>query len=231
MAEIPKEYTVTVTAKEQLYESVWRLQVTSETPVPFTAGQYASFLIGNQRRPFSFASLPEEKTMEFVIGWAPNGIAQDFIEPLLIGETFRLLAPYGRFVLDMAETRPLILVAGGTGIAPIYGLLKQLARQGFPQPVRLFFASYDEERLYYHDELRRLSEQYAHFTYMPCLSKPSSAWSGQQGLVTTIIPDTFNDMPSYTYYVCGSPSFVTATVNVIKTQGVPPAQIHFERFT
>ncbi len=228
---LPKEYAVTVTAKDFLYASTVHLKVTSPTPIPFRPGQYASYLIGNARRPFSFASLPNEPTMEFIIGYSQQGLTKPFIETLAVGDSFKLLAPYGQFMLHDEDTRPILFIAGGTGIAPIHGHIRQLFQQHVPQAVTLYFASHDEERLYYKQEFDELAQTHASFSFRPVLSKPATTWPGRKGWVTTLIPQEIQNLANYTAYVCGSPSFVVDTLAMLKNNGMPKEQIHFERFT
>lgn len=228
---IPKEYAVTIKEKTTLYPFTIHLKVTSETPIPFRPGQYASFLMGNFRRPFSFASLPTEEHMEFIIGYGEQGATKPFIEPLKVGDSFKLLAPYGQFVLDEQDTRPLLFIAGGTGIAPIHGLIKQALDTAMSQPVILYFANHNEERLYYKQEFEKFAQDYPNFSFRPVLSKPDTTWRGKKGLVTAIIPQNIPNPAGYTAYVCGSPSFVMDVLARLKASGVPKEQIHSERFT
>lgn len=228
---IPKEYAVTIKEKTTLYPSTIHLKVTSETPIPFRPGQYASFLMGNFRRPFSFASLPTEEHMEFIIGYGEPGVTKPFIEPLKVGDSFKLLAPYGQFVLDEQDTRPLLFIAGGTGIAPIHGHLRQAFKQRLPQPIVLYFASYDEQRLYYRQEFEAFAHTHANFSFRPVLSQPDTTWLGKKGLVTTTIPLAIPTLPDYTCYVCGSPGFVMAVLTMLQENNMPKEHIHSERFT
>lgn len=228
---IPKEHTATVTHKEELCPTVFHLQITNDHSIPFTAGQYASFLIGPHRRPFSFVSLPQEDTIDFLIGYHPDGVTKAFIEPLNIGDQFKLLAPYGRFTVEETNQDPLLFIAGGTGIAPIHGMIKQLLQNKSTRPITLYFASHDEDRLYFRNDFEAWAKANANFSFIPCLSTPSTSWIGKRGLVTDIIPQEIPELPNYTIYVCGSPSMVTATIGMLKAHNVPDTNIHFERFT
>lgn len=228
---IPKEYVLTATAKQQVYTNTYVLKATSPTPIPFIAGQYASFICPDGRKPFSFANTPSESELEFLIGYTPTGKSRGLIEPLQIGQTLTVLAPYGRFVIDKSDTRPIIFIAGGTGIAPIRSQLRQLQESSSTTRTTLFLAGHDEQRLYYHQEFLALAQVSSLFTYIPCLATPQTPWAGKTGLVTSLVPTTISNMPDFTYYVCGSPSLVTDMIATLKKHGVPESQIHFERFT
>lgn len=227
---IPKEYSGTVTQKKELYANTFFLSLATPEPLSFTAGQYASFLIGNQRRPFSFAHQPGSKKLDFIIGTRSEGVSHDWIENLKDGDEVHFLAPYGRFVVE-AGTRPLLFIASGTGLAPVRSQLQQILGSSFQRDVYLYFAHYDEERLFLQEEFLELEKQYQNFHYVPCLSKGGSTWNGKGGLVTEIIPSDIPNLSEYSVYVCGSPSIVTAAIAMLERHHVPKEQIHFERFT
>jgi NAD(P)H-flavin reductase len=227
---IPQEYEVEVVSKKELYPGVVHVQIKKPAGLTFRPGQYASFLVPNGRRPFSFVSLPTDNFIDFLIGYTPTGLTRPLVEPLQVGQSFRLLAPYGRFIVNTQDENPLIFIAGGTGIAPIYSQLQYLLPTT-SKPVTLFFANYDEARLYFDEEFKQLANQYKNFTYIPCLSKPTPDWHGHIGLVTQLVPQLVSNMAAHTFYVCGSPGLVTDMLTVIKNNQVPDTQIHFERFT
>ena len=228
---IPKEHTATVVYKEELYPTVFHLQIKNDQSIHFTAGQYASFLIGPHRRPFSFVSLPDEDTIDFLIGYHPDGVTKAFIEPLKTGDQFKLLAPYGRFTIEETTQHPLLFIAGGTGIAPIHGIIKQLLQEKSTQSIKLYFANYDEDRLYFRHDFDSWAKANPNFSFIPCLSTPNATWTGKKGLVTEIVPQEIQDLAPYKIYVCGSPGMVTATLAMLKAYNVPDTNIHFERFT
>ena len=228
---IPKEHTATVVHKEELYPTVFHLQIKNDQSIPFTAGQYASFLIGPHRRPFSFVLVPGEDTIDFLIGYHPDGVTKAFIEPLKVGDQFKFLAPYGRFTIEETTQHPLLFIAGGTGIAPIHGIIKQLLQEKSTQSIKLYFANYDEDRLYFRHDFEAWAKANPNFSFIPCLSTPNEAWAGKKGLVTEIVPQEIPDLTPYKIYVCGSPGMVTATIAMLKAHQVPDTNIHFERFT
>lgn len=227
---IPKEYEVEVISKTSLYPRTVHLTVKFPTVPAYIPGQYASFIVPDGRKPFSFVGLPGTDTAEFLVGYNPSGRTQHLIEPLKVGETFHLLSPYGRFTVDKSDSKPIIFIAGGTGIAPIHSQIKDLLTTS-PRPFTLIFANYDQPRLYFHKEFTQLAQNHPNFTYIPCLSLPDEAWQGQKGLVTTVVPTLIKALPIHTFYVCGSPGLVTDMIQVLKNNQVPDPQIHFERFT
>ncbi len=227
---IPKEYEVEVISKTSLYPRTILLKVKFPIVPTYIPGQYASFIEPDTRKPFSFVGLPGTDTAEFLVGYTPDGRTRHLIEPLEVGQRFHLLSPYGRFTVDKSDDKPIIFIAGGTGIAPIHSQIKDLLASS-PRPFTLIFASYDQPRLYFHNEFTQLAKEHPNFTYIPCLSQPDEAWQGQRGLVTKLVPTLIKDLPTHAFYVCGSPSLVTDMIQVLKNNQVPEPQIHFERFT
>lgn len=227
---IPKKYTATLVAKEQLSPKVMLLQLEPAASVTFTEGQYASFLIGNQRRTYSFASSREDKLLDFVIDVSPGGVGSTWAKQLILGQAVAFLAPFGRFTLQPGS-RPLLFIATGAGIAPIRGHIKQGMHKHDPRPMTLVFGNQNEKYCLHFDEFETLAKQARDkFTFIPVCSDPSEAWSGERGLVTHITPTRIRGLPQYDIYICGSPAMVKDTVTMLQEHEVPLEQIHTEKF-
>src|SRR5436190_9718255 len=97
---IPKEYSAVLKHKAEIYPDVFFVQIETPEPLPFTPGQYASFLIGDKRRPFSFANKQGSTSSDFLIVTKPQGTTEAYLKNINLGDTVRLLAPYGRFTVD-----------------------------------------------------------------------------------------------------------------------------------
>lgn len=227
---IPKTYRARVVRKEQLTPKITYLRLASETPIPFIEGQYASFLIDNYRRPLSFASPASQPEIDFIVDVAPNGVCSRYALAVHIGDSASILAPYGRFTVPPDETRPLLFIAAGSGIAPIRAqLLAQLAKPN-PPATTLIFGNKDEPHAFLTEEFTALAQQYPTFRFIPTLSEPSPEWHGERGLVTEVAPHEIDNLPDCAAFVCGSPTMVADTVAMLKTHGVPADQIHTENF-
>lgn len=228
---LPQEYEGTVIATSPLTPKVVWLRAETAAPLSYTAGQYASFLINVHRRPLSYASPAADRTIEFIVDVTPGGVASTYVAQLKEGDRFRFLSPYGRFIVAAASPRPLLFIATGSGIAPIRAqILEQLATAE-PRPMTLFFGNKDEEHMFLQDEFTRLADAHRHFTFIPMLSEPSAAWTGERGLVTQVVPRRIADVPAYDVYICGNPDMVKDVKAVLEQAGVPRAQMHTEQFT
>ena len=227
---IPTTFTATVTAMQTVVPQTVALKVATDTPLQFTAGQYASFIIGDDRRPFSFTSVPQEKEPEFLVGYSSQGITKKLIETLKVGSQFTFMAPYGRFIVA-PDTRPLLFIATGTGIAPIRSMIQQLLTSNDQRPITLLFGNYTKWGIYYQQEFKKLAETHPQFTYIPSVSEPDSSFKGPTGLVTELAPKLIKQIDTYTAYVCGNPSMVKSTTTMLEKKGLTKEHIFNEQFT
>lgn len=230
MIAIPREYTARVTETKYLSPKIIFLRVEPQTPVPFVAGQYASFLIEHHRRPLSFANIPTDASIEFIVDISPQGVCSQYVMHCQVGDTIRFLAPYGRFTLKTGDTRPHLFIATGSGIAPIRGHIQQLLHDQTTIPFTLLFGNRHEEYMILHDELTALAQAHPHFTYIPILSEPSPTWQGYKGLVTQATLDLIPSLADYSIYICGSPAMVQDMTAVLRNQGLPLEYVYREHF-
>lgn len=223
---LPQKYTAKVVKKEQISPKVRWVQLTTDRPIDFAPGQYASFLINNNRRLLSFASLPTDLLIDFVVDISPGGVASQYVLNLKPGDTVQMLAPYGRFIVQTNHQRPYLFIATGAGIAPIRSQLKAI----LGRPATLIFGNHSEEYLLFADEWQELAEQLANFTFIPVLSEPSAAWAGERGLVTEAAPRQIPNLAEHDVYVCGSPAMIKDMLAVLAAHQVPLEHIHAEQF-
>lgn len=225
---IPRQYTTTVIANEQLTPKIFWLRLHRAEPIPYQPGQYASLLIDSSRRPLSFAT-PSGPTLEFVVDVSPAGIASRYVSALQEGDTVTLMAPYGRFVVD-ASTRPLVFVAAGAGIGPIRAQIQALVPHHVSSPLTLVFGNRTGEYMFFIDEFTALAAQQPMFTFIPACSADDPAWTGERGLITDVTARRVPHLADSDIYVCGGPATVTAVVAGLQTMNVPAEQIHTEKF-
>jgi propane monooxygenase reductase subunit len=189
---------------------------------PFTPGQYIDLHVpgGGGRRSFSLANLPGEGRLELIVRRYPGGR----ISGMLGGEIrpgceLTFTGPYGSLRLHEGST-PVLLVAGGSGIAPILALLRQLAAEGARRPVRVFFGVRSEGELFLVDELRALGERLADFSLHLVTGRHLHEALEEAWQLTA--PDV---------YACGPPPMIDAVEGVLQRRGVDPGRIFVDRFT
>lgn len=208
----------------------------------YQAGQYMIFHVPTgeaghpARRLYSIASSPEkDDTLDFIIEIVPNGIGSSFVHTLQIGAEATLQGPAGLFVHKPTD-RNVIMLATGTGIAPMYAILKTALEKEPETHFQLFWGMKYKKDLYLTEEFEKLKKKHSHFDYTLCLSREEGLQDSSciTGRVTTgldILEQNGQDLTTYHFYLCGGKNVVEAMREDLATRGIDPKHIHFERFT
>jgi NAD(P)H-flavin reductase len=131
-------------------------------------------------------------------------------------------------VVDPTSEAPLLLVAGGTGLAPMLAIIDELARSGRRRPTHLYFGVRTAREAYDATVLERLAREHDWLSVVTAVSD-DSRWGGRSGLIGRAVTED-GDWSSAEVLVCGSPPMVEATVKLLVEAGVPDRQITFEEF-
>jgi benzoate/toluate 1,2-dioxygenase reductase subunit len=145
------------------------------------------------------------------------------------GDEITFTGPYGSFYLRKVE-RPLLLLAGGTGIAPFLSMLAALDRSGFAQPVRMVYAVTNECDLVGLDELDRIAAAHPQFSYVTCVAAPDSAHP-RKGYATAHVEPGWVQGGDVDVYLCGPVPMVDAVRGWLAETGVTPANFYYEKFS
>ncbi|MCK9799216.1 anthranilate dioxygenase reductase [Pseudomonas chlororaphis] len=206
----------------------------SEPLLDFLPGQYARLSIPgtDSQRAYSFANRPNESNqLQFLIRLLPDGVMSNYIrERCLVGDNIKLEAPLGAFYLRHIN-KPLVLVAGGTGLSALLAMLDQIAHQGCEQPVHLYYAVRGPADRCERTRILAYAERIAGFRYTEVLSDPPADWPGKRGY----IPEHFDlsqlrDGP-LDMYVCGPPPMVESIKIWLQEQQLNNVQLYDEKFT
>ncbi|RRV32172.1 oxidoreductase [Pseudomonas sp. o96-267] len=224
-----------VVSQEKLTHDITRLVVQLEQSLSYKAGQYADLCLEalpQYSRSFSFASRPQpDSKVSFFIRKVPGGRLTTLIdEQSLLGQGVALSGPLGDFYLR-SSTAPLLLVAGGSGLAPIMALLEEALVAGASRSVTLLFGAREERDLYALDMIQMFAALWkAPFHFMPVLSASAldADWKGARGLVTDHISGCL-ESGSHAY-LCGPPAMIDNAVETLRDLGVPREHIHADRF-
>jgi NAD(P)H-flavin reductase len=229
----PPWWEAEVVAYERRTIDVAVLHVRSTTPLEYLPGQAIS--LESERRPrlwrwYSPANAPRsDGVLELHVKARDGGpVSTALLRRTQVGDALRLGPPVGHLALDTDSDRDLLLVAGGTGLAPLKALIDQVAQQGPPRRVDLFVGARTEDGLYDRADLRRLEQEHAWLTVTCAVSheKGSSVEHGDIGdVVLRHGPWTSRDA-----YVAGNPAMVEDTVTRLHQHGVPMARIRTEVF-
>jgi CDP-4-dehydro-6-deoxyglucose reductase len=206
-----------VTRLEQLAPDVIRiyLKVPATQRLEFLAGQYVNILLkGHTPRAFSIANAPH--TNEFIelhIRYVEGGYFTDQVfHQLREKAMLRLQGPLGTFFLREDSDRPAILVGGGTGFAPLKGMLEHAFKIGLRQPLHLFWGVRSRRDLYLDALPRHWAQVHENFRYTPILSEPGpeDTWTGETGLVPDAVVKQYPDLAPFDIYASGPPVMVQA---------------------
>ncbi|MDH6287417.1 2Fe-2S iron-sulfur cluster-binding protein [Rhodococcus opacus] len=224
----------TVSAIEDVARDTRRVLVTLDSPLEFSAGQYVELRVPgtDHGRQYSMANTPgESKQLEFHIRRQPGGIATDgwVFGSLSVGERVDMAGPLGDFRLDPEDEGPMILLGGGTGLAPLKSMVRQALTVTPERGIHLYHGVREAADLYDMELFREWERAHPGFRYVPCLSDQS--WSGRSGYVTDAFVEDFDTCRGYSGYLCGPPAMVDAGVKAFKRRRMAPRRIFREKFT
>lgn len=179
----------------------------------FYAGQYIDILTKDgQRRAFSIANAPhDDEFVELHIRKVPGGKFTDRVfHELQPRAMLRIEGPLGSFYLREDSDRPVILMGGGTGYAPLKGILEHAFEIGFAHPMHLFWGVRGMRDLYLQDRIREWESSFPNFTYTPVLSEPDAGevWRGETGLVGDAVIRKYRDLSRHDIYMSGPPAMI-----------------------
>jgi phenol hydroxylase P5 protein len=230
-----QDFTGRVTELRDIARETRLVRIELDRPLTFAPGQYVALTVPGREvtRTYSMANPPSEATtVELNVRRTPGGAASDgwVFSTLAVGDPVRLAGPYGRFVLRSARPEPAIMIAGGTGLAPMLSMIRHaLADPESTSVMHLYQGAREEQDLYAVDELRALAEAHPdRFTYSPCLSE--QRWEGRTGLVTDVLDADFERLQGHVGYVCGPPGMVDAALKLLMRKRLFPRDIFREDF-
>jgi CDP-4-dehydro-6-deoxyglucose reductase/3-phenylpropionate/trans-cinnamate dioxygenase ferredoxin reductase subunit len=200
---------------------------------PFKAGQYLQVVLDDDdRRNFSMANAARDNDgAELHIRHVPGGtFSVKTLSGLSAGDALQVELPYGDFYLRASE-RPVILLASGTGFAPIKSIIETAIHAGNSRPMHLYWGARTREDIYLAELPSRWAARLSWFSFTPVLSEPSSSWTGRTGLVHDSVREDRNDLSGHEIYACGNPLMVSAAqTHFTAGHGLPDAQFFADAF-
>lgn len=191
---------------EALTDIVKRVVLIPDAPFKFIAGQYLQIVMDeNDKRPFSIANAPrEDGLIELHIGAEPgNQYAGQVIDKMTSEGVIKVEGGLGEAFIQPPTTKPIILLAGGTGFSYTSSILQQLLSQPLEAPVYLYLGTRTITDMYAFDDLTNLAKQHSLFTFIPVIEVPEAAWSGKTGWVHQAVIEDISDLSNYQVYVAG----------------------------
>lgn len=200
---------------------------------PFKAGQYLQVIMDDgDRRNFSMAnSARDNDGAELHIRHVPGGkFSTNILSRFSVGDPLRIEVPFGDFHLR-ASKRSAILVATGTGFAPIKSIVETAIHAGQCRPMHFYWGARRRDDMYLADLPGRWAQRLPWFSFTPVLSEPPRSWAGHTGLVHNAVREDHADLSAADVYACGNPLMVAgAQRDFIGSHGLPAAQFFADAF-
>lgn len=230
----PRRLPARIAAVELLAADLKRvsLRLPRTEPLPFRAGQYLDVIAADGgRRSYSIASppLPDALIELHIRRGTSGGTGASLYDAMQPGGLVEIEGPFGEFVFDPAATdRPLVLVAGGTGFAPVRAILSAALAHGGSRPVVLYRGARTHDELYDHERLLTDVGSEGRLRYVPVLSEESAVAAPiRSGLVHEVVLDDLGEGASAVeVYAAGPPPMLRALRAGLYQRGLPPPQFH-----
>ncbi|HEU5398472.1 MAG TPA: CDP-6-deoxy-delta-3,4-glucoseen reductase [Gammaproteobacteria bacterium] len=201
----------------------------------FLPGQYIDILMPeNHRRSFSLANPPHDDTLlELHVRNVPGGrFSKEVFQHLHEGALLRIQGPLGTFFLREDSSRPLVMIAGGTGYAPIQAMLRHVFEHGHRREIAFYWGARAVRDLYADTKLKEWTRSQPGFRYVPVLSEPlpHDQWTGRRGFVHQAVLEDFPDLSGHDIYLSGPPPMVQAARAAFPGQGADPLRMYSDSF-
>ncbi|NCF81474.1 MAG: 2Fe-2S iron-sulfur cluster binding domain-containing protein [Proteobacteria bacterium] len=211
------------------------LMLPASERLQYLPGQYVDVLLRDgRRRAFSVANAArDDDRLELQIRRVPGGTFSEYVfHHLKERALLRLRGPLGSFYLRKQDHRPVILMAGGTGFAPIKAIVEGALADGFPGKMHLYWGVRGRRDLYMHDLASAWAAEHDGLEYTPVLSEPlpNEKWSGRRGFVHEALLEDFADLSPFSVYLSGPPIMVAAGRESFIARGLDAARFHSDSF-
>jgi len=231
-----EQYPVRVVKLDKLAPDVMRvyLKLPDASRMQFLAGQYIDIILQDgRRRSFSLANAPHDDALiELHIRYIDGGEFTDHVfRDMQEKEMLRIEGPLGGFFLREESPRPIIFVAGGTGFAPIKGIIEHALAENIQRPMYLYWGARAEVDLY-QNELPKEWADKGLINYVPVLSDVNEAdqWQGRDGYVHQAVLGDFPDLSGHDVYAGGPPVMVSAARDAFTAQGLAEENFFYDAF-
>ena len=214
---------------------VW-IKLPATERLQFLAGQYIDFqLKGGKARSYSLANPPhDDALLELHIRHVPGGLfTEQVFSTLKERDILRLKGPLGSFFIREDSDKPMIFVAGGTGFAPIKGMLEHAFAEHTDRELILYWGVRSLKDMYLAELPRQWQAERPNFSFIPVLSdpEPGDQWQGRTGYVHQAVLADFADLSGYQVYACGAPVMVdSAREAFTETRGLPEDEFFADSF-
>lgn len=236
-AALVQHYTAEVERITELTHDIRgiHLRLLEPAALTFKAGQYVDLLVPdtNEWRSYSMANPPSrDHEVDIMVKLMPGGLFSSCVaERLAVGERLTLQGPYGNFFLRDSE-REALFIAGGSGMAPILSLLRDMAEKQTQRRVTYCYGARSCRDLFQLDELFGFAQRLSNFRFIPALSEPlaDDEWNGEVGLITDVVKRHMPSFAGMEAYMCGPTVMIDAALALLARGGMPESNIFYDKF-
>ena len=236
--EVPvKRFPAKVASIEKISHDVMRiiLSLPPTIRMQFFAGQYIDFILPDgRRRSFSIANAPHEDShIELHVRHIQGGeFTGEVFDNMKVKDIVRIEGPLGSFFLREDSDRPVILMAGGTGFAPIKGIIEHALNKKLKREFHIYWGARSREDLYFHDQAQQWADEHDNITYTPILDNKDENpdWQGRTGYVHDNVLQDFQDFSNLEVYASGPPAMVYAGRDAFVPYGLDPERYYSDAF-
>ena len=212
------------------------LRLPANERLQFWAGQYIDILLKDgKKRSYSLTNAPhDDAVLQLHIRHVPGGLfTEQVFSTLKVRDILRFNGPHGTFYLREDSNKPMILLAGGTGFAPIKAIVEHAIAEDCQRPMFIYWGAKACVDLYQNALPEKWAAEHANITYLPVLSEPAASdeWSGRTGFVHQAVLADFPDLSGYQVYACGAPVMIDAAKRDFMAQGMPEEEFFADAFT
>ncbi len=230
----PRQLPCRALSREMLADDVIRfvVKLPKGERFDYLPGQYIDFLLEDgRRRSFSLANAPNGETLEMHLRITPGGRFARWVQREMPDRAIlRFEGPLGAFYIREKPERPIVMVAGGTGFAPLKAMLEGLFAAGLKRPVHLFWGARRRADLYLHALVEQWARQHPLFRYTPVLSEPDADWRGETGLVHEAVLRAHPQLGGHAAYLSGPPAMVRAGKDAFIAAGLDADHLYYDSF-
>jgi CDP-4-dehydro-6-deoxyglucose reductase len=237
-----RKMPVRIASMEKMSPDVMRimLQLPSTENMQYHAGQYVEFLLRDgSRRAYSMANAPHTLVagtpmVELHIRHMPGGKFTDHVfGAMKEKEIQRIEAPFGSFYLREDSNKPMVLLASGTGFAPIKTLLEHMQHKNIQRPARLYWGGRRPSDIYMSDWVTAQLALMPNLQFIPVVSDalPEDHWTGRAGFVHAAVLQDIADLSGYQVYACGAPVVIESAQRDYAAHGLPAEEFFADSFT
>ncbi|HEY8357313.1 MAG TPA: CDP-6-deoxy-delta-3,4-glucoseen reductase [Ramlibacter sp.] len=216
---------------------VIKLQLPANDTMRYHAGQYVEFILRDgARRSYSMANAPHNGPgIELHIRHMPGGkFTEHVFNAMKEKEILRVEGPFGSFYLREDSDKPMVMLASGTGFAPIKALIEQMQSKGTQRPATLYWGGRRPTDLYMDAWVRERVAEMPNLRYVPVISNavPDDNWTGRTGFVHRAVMEDFPDLSGHQVYACGAPIVVdSARAEYTSRCRLPAEEFYADAFT